>query len=753
MVTKQTDFSAGEVDAALKRSDDVGAFKTGARQARNWRILNSRGLKNRPGRRVLFLDGPRVEELSMAPGQKFYLVFAHGFLRVYNSAGAKVYEDLAPWTTANVGSVVWDIYKFSIYICFPGMQPRVLTWDGVSQTSTWSGVAYGVDIAGGQKRTAFYRISQQNVRIQPSAAIGAITITFSENIATGAFTNTRIRYINSQIFITGVPAPNVLTGIVQEPLHPGVKIFAAAGTVMSNFYQVDDVVIGSVSGAKGIVIEVGDAFIEQNAILVQQFTATPFAVGDNVVGQHGAKICTATDARPPQMCKVWDNEVMNNTSGFPASCFVDQGRLGFCDFPNVPGLVVWSAIGSFFDLYTDEFNATPSNAIQEIVPGKSRVYYVMPGVDSSEFVFCDNAVYYINIDQANPLRPGSVSFSQLTADGAAQVKPSRAQQSLIYISAGRQQIKAIQAIGSYSRPYVIDDLSDLHGHLLNSPFCIAIPTAADQFEERYIYALNADGSITVGKYKFKNGLIDTETLGWVPWSGSGTPTWVSALDSALLISNSYAPNGIAAVKLVEVMDDTQYLDCAMRYNSAPVALAPPLPGLGPLWWMPSGTVDLMDGPLGTRMMGTYNVDTVGFLIPQNNGGEDLTSATLVVGQTWTATMEPFIPAAGAGQNMGQRMWPRRLHRVQVYVQDSTGFVMARLFGAPATRTSPAPGTVMTRRRITAWNQDDDPTQPPTLREKSYLDRPIGHAHDPRWAIIKDTPGPLTILELDTEVSI
>jgi hypothetical protein len=54
----------------------------------------------------------------------------------------------------------------------------------------------------------------------------------------------------------------------------------------------------------------------------------------------------------------------------------------------------------------------------EIAPGKVQVYYVVPGPESSEFVFCDRRIYYIPISPTNPLKPGSVAFQLLSGDGA-----------------------------------------------------------------------------------------------------------------------------------------------------------------------------------------------------------------------------------------------------------------------------------------------------------------------------------------------
>ena len=89
----------------------------------------------------------------------------------------------------------------------------------------------------------------------------------------------------------------------------------------------------------------------------------------------------------------------------------------------------------------------------------------------------------------------------------------------------------------------------------------------------------------------------------------------------------------------------------------------------------------------------------------------------------------------------------------VYASNATGYLMARLFSGPLTPSSPAFGTVMNTHRVETWNQGDDATQPPPLREEAQRWRPIGRAFDPRIAVIKDTPGPLVIEEFGIEVTI
>ena len=50
LVTAQRDFSAGQVDANLKRNEDHPAYKAGLRQCVNFRILATKGVENRFGR-------------------------------------------------------------------------------------------------------------------------------------------------------------------------------------------------------------------------------------------------------------------------------------------------------------------------------------------------------------------------------------------------------------------------------------------------------------------------------------------------------------------------------------------------------------------------------------------------------------------------------------------------------------------------------------------------------------------------------
>lgn len=757
VVTAQRDFSAGEVDSDLKRDDERPEFKAGLRQASNVRILNSKKLTNRSGRRALFQQNDRVEEILMAPGVTYYLAFTAGLMVILNSAWVVVLSEARPWTADTAKDVSWAPYDKSLYVTFPGMVPRIYTWDG---NITWAAADFAETISsGGQKRTPFYRMFTKGVTLLPSATTGAINITFSANYLTAGMIGTRLRYIDRQLTITGVTNPGLGTATVNEPL-PASQVLNF-GVDPRTVFKLGDFVQGTVSNAIGYVVTTAAGFIGVQLMSskvsgisgaglgANQLAVTAvsgFVVTDIVVGQGGSILISSLGAiGTPAAVPFWDEEVMNTFRGYPRKVFVDQNRLGFNDFPSLPSGIAWSRAPDFTDFYP---GPNPTDAIFELAPKKSQVLYCIPGMDGSLFVFCDNRLYYIPITVQNPLKPGSVQFSVISEDECGAVQPRRAGEFILYATGGLNQLMALRIYGAYTRAYRTESVTELSAHLFTSIKAIAIMTASASFAERYIFVLNSAGDVVVGKYAFSKNNELEGVIGWTPWFGKGVVKWVSCKGANILFTSTYF-----GVPLVEALDDSIYLDASQLYNTQPFGLPGP-PGMGPLWYFANDTVDLVDGPLGTRMMGNYQVDQNGFLVRQFNAGEDFTSPFLRAGQAWTATIEPFVPGAQPGQDVKQRMNKRGIDQLTVYVRNSTGFLLAgQLKSGTTIPGGPALGTVMQQWRIDTWNQDDDPTQPPPLREEAYERRPTGRDHDPRWAIIKDTPGPLTILELATEVSV
>jgi hypothetical protein len=456
----QHDFSYGEVDADFKRNDEHPARKGGLRQASNVRIHNSGVLQRRSGRTALFQNAngcTRIDEFTLSAGITFKIGFGPGRLEIRNSVGVIVGAAVnqgngaaLPWTALNLDQVVYAVSPNTLvlYITFPGMVPQVLTWDGAA---AWLLTDYAELVLGGQKRTTFYRLSPQGITLLPGARTGSgISLHASAPVFKAAHIGTRMRFVGRQMLITAVAGTQDATMTVMEAL-PGHQNLAVASDPRPKF-SIGDVVDGATSGSKGLItaIAVGSIdvqLISSNSTVVNSGGALGFGAGtqqtfsfingETLVGPGGSiPIGTASVIDDPTIgVPIWDEEIMNTLQGWPASCFIDQFRLGFCNFPSIPSGIAWSSINAPTDLYV---GANPSDAIFETAPGKVQVYYVVPGAESSEFVFCDHAIFYIKISPTNPLKPGSVSFAKLSGDGAAQVQPRVSQEFIVYANAGRR---------------------------------------------------------------------------------------------------------------------------------------------------------------------------------------------------------------------------------------------------------------------------------------------------------------------------
>lgn len=827
IVGAQRDFSAGELDESLKRADENPIMKVGCRQLANKRILSGGQASERPGRRAIGQENGRVEEILMSPGNTFYLVFGVGYLRVYNAAFAQVFNSAVkgdgstaiPWTATSIYNVSYDIVsasQFEIFILYadgmPQNVPQVLSWDGISQTSTWTLTTYAETNTTGKKQTIFDRLSPQNVEMlitganSPSYVAAdylpgaTVTIDFTLNSApfniltAGMVTaGVRFAFAGRQLLLTAMASGSQGTATVEEPI-PLTNVINQAGsdTQPANVaFQVGDVVSGSASGAKGIVVATASSVLTVQLLptsggsiinFVQTYLSGTAFLPEYIVGPNGSMLVSgsagAVTLGVPSSIAVWDDEVMNTFRGYPSSVTFDQNRISFVNFPARPDAISWSALGLFFNMYVEGegVTLTADSAIYEYVPDKGQVLFLIGGMESSQFVFCDNVIYYIPINTSSPLAPGSVAFNRLSKHGCQpNVRPQLVEQSILYLRNGGAQMGAVQAPGAYYRPYVVDTVSEFHSHLFTAAnvIAIAVPQAPSQTEEKYAYLLRSDGVVICGKYALRQGLLDVgqdgkPKIGWLPWPGIGFTTWISAQGSDLVLTTTYYTQSTLGsgwtsgwsvgfgnrvgppVSMVEVLDNTQYLDCVIPLIGAPTALAPPS-GKGPLYLFAGGFVTLLDN--GARPMGTYSVDANGFIVPQFVGGENLTDGYVLAGQPWISVLEPFAPDASPGQSVHQRMFKRRIARMAVYVSNSTGFVMARLFADNVTPTSPPYGTVMNFYRVNAYNQDDDATQPPPWREEAQRWRPLGRAYDPRVAVIKDVPGPLIIHEVGMEISI
>ena len=747
LVIPQTNFSTGEVDPSAKRREDQPRLRFGARVMRNLRPLNTGALSQRPGRRALFLGtGTRTEQFRIANGLDYLLHFSAGEVAIFSLSGVLLVSNTGyPWTNANVGQIVWCIAANQIVICFPGMQPQIILY--TPSNASWSFSSFSFSTLQSQVQEPFLRRSVLGATMLASAQTGSITLTCSVPYFTNSMIGSRISFLGQQVTITAVGSTvpiTTATATVANKLPDSIVWTLAAPLGAGNPtapFGLNQVVEGAQTQRKGEVTAVDTVATTVTAVLMDSISyyGTNGALTDeslvSVLGEQAVtKSTPQTGAVGPTL--QWQEEFMGPVQGWPESCFFDGERLGFCAFPQVPEAILWSAIGVFDDFWVDSCatqsgsaaaGAAPTAAILEFMSAKPRVQFVI-GEWGSEFVFTDKGVYQIPLSVSQPLMPGGVEFILISDDSCAPIAPALTREAIVFISGGLNRVGAVIRTGSLTMPFAVQEVTEFHRHLLTGPVSIAVSVGDGEFPERYVYVCNADGSVAIGKFT-----QDRQFVGWVPWSCTGTdvnnnptkygtPTWVSSFGANVLYTTLY--NGLY---VIEMEDDTQYLDCSVLINNIPANMQKA--GKGPMWMFESMNVRIMDGAIdyGWRL-----TDANGNILKKPD--DDFSSATLVAGQPWTETLQPFAPMAPGGPDQKQRQRRRRISRATAAVQNSTGFLWGGL-------------------EIPPYFFGDDPTQQPPLREDEYACRLLGRFYDPIVQLVKDMPGPITILEVSMEITI
>lgn len=731
----QFDFSGGQVNGSARRRAELPAVRTGGKIVRNWRTTNTGQLTPRPGRRALFqAAGRRGDYIRVSTGEEFIMSFGAGSISIVSTAGVVVASQASPtylWSATTTNLISWAQAQDDIYICFTGMRPQQLHWD--RNARQWSFLQFFFDTQQGVIKQPYYRLSVLGATMSCSGVTGAVTATCSAAFFTSAMVGSTLSIMGQQVTINAVAdnqhatvtpsyqLPAAISIPVKDvtPFAVGQIVAAASQNIK---FEVGQVTVGvAPAGTVSGVLMSNLTF--QTGLFSQYSSGT---VADLLVSPLGSSQFTAAPAAGPSNLPTvqWQEELMSAARGWPSFVGYDRSRLIFTGFPVAQNAVLWSGVGTPNSHWVDSVaaanqpaaGANASSAILQLITNNPIVKYVI-GWQQGEFCFTDRGVFFIPVSNAQPLAPGSVEFDKISDDGIGPIRPVTIQDAMLFINAGLTRVSAVRATGSYTRPMIVEDVSDPHTDLFTSPICLAVATGDGQHPERYIYVVNSSGSVVVGKL-----LPDRSSIGWAPWTSAGNVSWITSFGPTVYYSSYYMNSLGAEIDTVEVEDDTVYFDFAILINSPAVGIAPP-GGSGPFWLMPSSTVTLMDG---AKDMGERSVDALGNIVAVQ--GEDLSSATIYAGIFTPCLFNPIIPLTRA-----PRTKKASIVRAAVNVKGASQFTLG-------TRTFPV------------QHFGDDATAQPILNDGRFSVRTLGRSADPTIDFIKDRPGPLTLCEMALEVS-
>ncbi len=728
-IVAQRDFSAGQIDETAQRADDTEIMRAGMRRARNVRLLASRGMRRRPGRRALFMTTGICEKVRPAAGVEWYMDIEAGSI-TFRSLSLTVslkFESL-PWTDAILKELRWVESGGTVIFAHRSMPPQVFSYDPLANSWSHSVFSFSVDPSGATRQPFHNFYLGSGVTMTPSARAGTITVNWSGAVLNPAHAGVIFTYANRQMRITTVLSATSATCEVIEELPPSFDV--SMGNVAG--LQVGDVVEGVTSGARGQVASIAGTVVR---ILVEK-NWSGFSGGELVAGPRSKMNVVSQSAASPVATTQWAEALISNIRGWPGCVSKDVQRIIFCKLSQAGAAIVWSSTGTLNDF---RIGAEKEDAIFEFVPENCLVLDVLGGAD--EFVFTDKGVYYVPVSVSNPLIPGSIDFRLISDDPSSDIRPRSTTEGLIFINSARTRVFAVVGTGQTARPYIIEDLSEYHSSLIRSPVSLATSTADVSAPERYLYIGNMDGTLAVGRYQ--KAPTTRGWVGWVPWDGQGSIEWIAAGGDSVIVTARYETSA-GTVRFVEVFDDNLLLDASQAIATISGGDALEIetgvflevaPG-DPLILQESYSLNWAAGTvLSVERNGWYRGD---YTVEEDGSLSDLIPVENVLGLNGGFNFEveavPFVPHADGGPSRKQRMRPRRIKQVGVTVQRAQAIEVAGYL-------------------VPFYRAGENEEQAPPLRNETYRTRLPGRSFDPQWGVKQILPGALTILEMTTEVTI
>lgn len=733
---RQRDFSGGQIDPSAERRDDTKLFKSALRKARNVRPRPSGAASRRPGRTIRYIDGGLHDIVRPVADITFDVTFAALRFTARLTGGAIVSDLVAPWTSAQLAEMSWEVYGRYIFVCHREFTPQVITYD--RDAGTWSIADYDfrTDLSG-RKKAPFFRFADYGVTLQPSALTGSITLTASAAVFKAGHVGVLMRYAvaagvaqGRQMLITAVATDGLsATATVIETLPPTFRVTMAS----VSGYVLGEIVQGDTSGAYGQIVAINNGSTYLDILMVKGFGG--FTNSEILVGQQGGSTVSSSTTTGPSYAatELWDEQFMSDLRGWPGAVSTDLTRLILTDFAQLENAIIWSAIAAPDDL---EITGEATAAIFELVPQVCRVLYVAGGAD--EFVLTDQAIFYIPISGDNPLVPGSVEFRRIGSAGAGNVHPVAAADGLIFAGRSAKRLYAIVATGQTTRPYTVQPINELHEDLFDNPIAIAV-SAGDQDTNpsAAIYVVNSDGTLAVGF-----GSAQQQNIGWFPWDGEGAVTAVASRYGDVIFTVSYDLNSGSTVDTVEAIDNGSWLD-----GSIPLA---DLVGTDPLRTSTGAEITTSAGaaitvvsgaalPFANETLQGYDTATglvVGDVTVDEDGRvdiEDTDLASVVLGWNFTPEIEPLLEDAEGGDPVGQRLRRRKVSRVALKVVDTHEITAdGHVFGSYVTGGD--------------WSAR-------AAYSKTWPYRQRGRGYDPQVQISQPVPGDMTITEITVELTV
>ena len=222
-----TNFSAGELNPLLNSRTDAQSYFEGAKQCRNWFLLDEGGVMRRPATsyKQTLVGKTRLMPFIFSEDEVAIFALSNGRLDVYDADGAVIQSNITTnvnWTTAQLFELNFAQFGDTVFLTHrdnPIREIRRLSATSFEVRAYEFELDEDVVVSGAYKTHApFYKYADATVTVTLSTdATGTgRTITASSAIWTNDYVGHYIKVDGKQIKITGYTSSTVLVGTIIE---------------------------------------------------------------------------------------------------------------------------------------------------------------------------------------------------------------------------------------------------------------------------------------------------------------------------------------------------------------------------------------------------------------------------------------------------------------------------------------------------------------------------------------------------------
>jgi hypothetical protein len=250
------------------------------------------------------------------------------------------------------------------------------------------------------------------------------------------------------------------------------------------------------------------------------------------------------------------------TRGYPISSTFHGNRLWIGGSKSLPTTLWASNIGDYYDF--DKGKSRDDESIQLFLD-TDQLNAIRHVVSNKKLqVFTTGQHFYIPEDV---ITPSTVSVRSISNEGAGIASPVILDNDILYSNRTGKRLNIVTISNQY-QPTETRNIAVLAPHLVSNPVQMAASKGTSSDDANYIYVVNSDGGMTI-----LNTLTTEGVEGFSSWATEGDIKSVAIVDDTLYMLVYREGKGANGDYFLEKADNTVYFDCSEKGSGTSLSMS------------------------------------------------------------------------------------------------------------------------------------------------------------------------------------